>query len=431
MNKIYFNSEYNYYPLIIIPGKIIEDQNKKINNKEIVEFLNLKYPELDLKIYYKSHLPEKYFKQDINHYNRICKDYQNSHTEKIYSQEGGYTIWKTVSFYLKDEKKYLNSNEEDNHVLHYVGNYELPLRPNKFESVETPHMGCLFFLVAFLATTIFIAIAFEVSFALFFFAAVSFFSLFIVQDIGLDNTRKIKVDENKFKTAFEIFLLGVQSTKEKVELNFNNTKTKLDLIAFEKRNEVENLILSKNLKPYYNIKKISNVNNRGKTEMFFFSKLYEHFNNQINIDVVPDIGKNPFQPDFVLICKETNFHIDIEIDEPYSVDNGKPIHHDRTNDDERDLFFEEINWGIIRFTERQIVENSEECISLIQNVLNAINNKQIYFEHKVPLEKKWSYEEALIMSSNGFRNTYLPNNMKVNIQYKKANDYFDNDDLPF
>jgi hypothetical protein len=132
-----------------------------------------------------------------------------------------------------------------------------------------------------------------------------------------------------------------------------------------------------------------------------------------------------------LICKETNFHIDIEIDEPSSVDNGKPIHHDRTNDEESDLFFEEINWGIIRFTERQIIENSEECISLIQNVLNAINIKHNYFEHNVPLEKKWSYEEALIMSNNGFRSTYLPSHMKVNIQYKKANDYFDDDDLQF
>jgi hypothetical protein len=104
----------------------------------------------------------------------------------------------------------------------------------------------------------------------FFFGAVSFFSLLIVNDIGLDNTRKIKVNENKFKTAFEIFLLGVQSTKEKVELNFNNAKTKLDLIASEKRNKVENLILIKHLNPHYNITKISNVNNRGKIEIFFF-----------------------------------------------------------------------------------------------------------------------------------------------------------------
>jgi hypothetical protein len=45
---------------------------------------------------------------------------------------------------MKDEKKYLNSNEEDNHVLHYIGNYELPLRPNKFETVETPLFSSLF-----------------------------------------------------------------------------------------------------------------------------------------------------------------------------------------------------------------------------------------------------------------------------------------------
>ena len=34
-----------------------------------------------------------------------------------------------------------------------------------------------------------------------------------------------------------------------------------------------------------------------------------------------------YYPDFTFICDETRLHIDIEIDEPYSLPDKKPIHY--------------------------------------------------------------------------------------------------------
>ncbi len=171
---------------------------------------------------------------------------------------------------------------------------------------------------------------------------------------------------------------------------------------------------------------------KGRMELFFLEKLHDYFGERISIDVIPNKQKNSYQPDYLLICEKTDFHLAIEIDEPYSVENGKPIHHDRSNDKKRNVFFEKINWGIIRFSEKQIVENHNECCSFINDVLQCIQNKQRIFSHKVKPDRKWSYEESLIMSNNNYRNTYLPNNMKVVIRDKSNDNDIDEEFiLPF
>lgn len=241
--------------------------------------------------------------------------------------------------------------------------------------------------------------------------------------------REIPKDENEYQSQLMEYQNKLQKFRndylEKVR-KYEIEKVRINDFLTENYDNLQKSIFYKQLKSTVSIHKLSKNENRGKTEIFFFTKLYAYFKNQLKIDVIPDTGLNPFQPDFVIICNVTGFHIDIEIDEPYSVKKGLPIHHDRSNDNKRNEFFDGINWGVIRFSEKQIVENPDGCIKLINDVLNAVKTQDIKdIKHNIKVENKWTYEEALIMSENNYRNTYLPSNLKVTIKYTSNNHYDD------
>lgn len=395
MGNFNLNTENNSYPIILIPEKILKFQKSKIENRDIANYLNLKYPILDLKIY------------DINEVHKYKK--------------------------IINEIDFLNPDKENNSLFskYYIGGYELPKKPKRFEAEIKDDNGILYYVLFVLVITIFIGIFLKLFIALVFFFFMLFITILYYGIIPDQKTTYIPVDESVFNSKYEKFLIEYNVIKDKVKFQFFSVKNEIDEKISAKRNEIEKLIFLENLKPFCSITKLLNPNVRGKSELFFLSKLFENFNSQIHMDVVPNVGKNPYQPDFVLICYETGFHINIEIDEPYSVNNGKPIHHDRSNDFKRDKFFLESNWGVIRFTEKQIIQNTNECIFLIKNLLFAIKNKKDNLNHDVIPQSKWTYEEALIMSNNNYRNTYLPINMKINIKYDESDNMFKNYDLPF
>src|SRR5690606_17534799 len=70
-------------------------------------------------------------------------------------------------------------------------------------------------------------------------------------------------------------------------------------------------------------------------------------------------------------------------------------------------YFLNLNWGVIRFAEQQIIQYPQECVQLIESVLNGLRNKDASRSLPVPFVKKWTYEEALIMISLNFRELYL------------------------
>jgi hypothetical protein len=436
MEKILFNSNNEHYPIVLIPEKILDFQHKILDNREIAKFLNIKYPVLNLNIYYKSEHPESTFKSDsksVAYYNIICKDYADSYVRKI-STIDGFKTYKTLCFYIDNEAEYLNPKNEKYTQKYFIEKYELPVKPSKFNKIRKRNQGCIIFIIIFFSLTLFLAFAFKISIALVFFSIVMFILLMISKELEVEKTYEIPIDEDVFNSNFENFTKEIEKIKLQVKNDYNTDKIKFENLIIEKRIEIEQKILIDNLEPYDSITKLSASNKRGRTELLFFTKLFKHFTTQINIDVVPNIGKNPFQPDFVLICKKTGFHIDIEVDEPYAVDNGKPIHHDRSNDEERNDYFLELNWGVIRFTEKQVIENTNDCIALIENVLSEIHNKSNTFNHNLPLIKKWTYEESIVMSNTNYRNNYLPDNLKVNINYKNNDqkyEEFNSDDLPF
>lgn len=150
---------------------------------------------------------------------------------------------------------------------------------------------------------------------------------------------------------------------------------------------------------------------RGYTELLFLKYIGEELKGLIFADMVPRIDfyeeRNTYNPDFTLICNKTNLHIDIEIDEPYSMFEKQPIHYIGCSDDQRNNFFIENNWCIIRFSERQIIVNPLECLETIKSVYNSIIDMNEYYSTHLKLEPRWTYEESLIMQKNKYRENYL------------------------
>jgi len=183
--------------------------------------------------------------------------------------------------------------------------------------------------------------------------------------------------------------------KENIELRIKNTKQDIALKEYYQ-----------SLKPTSEVIRHKENIKRGKTELMFLDRLFKKFGSQIKVDIAPDINSQFYFPDFAFICNKTGLHIDIEIDEPYSFIEKLPIHHTESNDNERNKFFLEKNWLVIRFSEKQIIQETENCIKVIENTITALQNKSDIIDTDLTKEKKWSYEEALVMSYNNTRNEY-------------------------
>lgn len=367
--SINFNNNPNSYPFVLIPKKILKNFDYKLSDLEVCKELNIVYPEIP--------------------------------------------IFNILKYPMKP-KPYSGSWETKNKVV-----------------IDGELGGCFAVIVIPICLLVLYGLYVSIIEGLVVgIISMSLALILLISKMGLkEKTKKEYVktpmDENKYQLELDKY--NTKCAELETEHSENIKKYELEKKVVQKKisenyDEVSKLLFVRQVKSFVGVQKIKQNGNRGKSELFFLTKLYSKFSSQINVDVVPKDGMNPFQPDFVLICNETGFHIDIEIDEPYSASNGIPIHHDRSTDENRNSFFEEINWGVIRFTERQIIQNSSACCELIDNVLFSIKTGKFKnIMHTLDVENKWNYEEALIMSNNNYRNTYLPNNMKVNISYKTVN----------
>ena len=86
-------------------------------------------------------------------------------------------------------------------------------------------------------------------------------------------------------------------------------------------------------------------------------------------------------------------HIDIEIDEPYSV-NNEPIHYiECDNDQKRNKYFIDHGWIVIRFSERQITLYPKGCLKIVEDVLSSIDSTYLPEENslneQIVSERHW------------------------------------------
>lgn len=116
-----------------------------------------------------------------------------------------------------------------------------------------------------------------------------------------------------------------------------------------------------------------------------------------------------YRPDFCLYWEKKNLYIDIEIDEPYDIVSRKPIHYLGNGDNLRDRYFIRNGWCVLRFAEQQIKDNVEGVINYVKRILRWLTDESEIKFHEDTLASinRWSYEEAMEMSSNSIREKYL------------------------
>lgn len=109
------------------------------------------------------------------------------------------------------------------------------------------------------------------------------------------------------------------------------------------------------------------------------------------------------------ILGKENLYIDIEIDEPYDIVSRKPIHYLGNGDNLRDRYFIRNGWCVLRFAEQQIKDNVEGVINYVKRILRWLTDESEIKFHEDTLDSinRWSYEEAMEMSSNSIREKYL------------------------
>jgi Protein of unknown function (DUF559) len=161
--------------------------------------------------------------------------------------------------------------------------------------------------------------------------------------------------------------------------------------------------------------RLGRSNQKGYKENDFYNQIKSTITdikveNNVHM-VIPNYNK-PYEPDIVLFDKKLNLYIDIEIDEPYDGYYRYPTHY--TNPEEeikkdniRDLFFTESGWLVIRFTEKQVHCQTNECIEYIQNVLNSISNKIFTTDLKCEKEIQWDYNQCIQWQKIYYRERYL------------------------
>lgn len=155
----------------------------------------------------------------------------------------------------------------------------------------------------------------------------------------------------------------------------------------------------------------------GASEKRFGAILEQYFPGRVfpQMEIpIPDWSKpHNYSTDFCIAIKEVNLWLDVEIDEPYDYKTGNPTHcWDDGRDANRNTFFLNKGWIVIRFSEQQVVQHPESCCREIASVIKSVTGIELFFK---PLQtvailtpsKMWSKREAKLMAKRQFRNQYL------------------------
>ena len=155
----------------------------------------------------------------------------------------------------------------------------------------------------------------------------------------------------------------------------------------------------------------------GFSEAKFYAYLNHYFKDKVKRGLTLNIPnfKHHYSPDFVYIDRAVNLYIDIEIDEPYAFNSKVPTHFvGASKDANRNNFFLNKNWLVIRFSEEQVVRYPQSCCKAIAKVIANILGDNLYlsqFAMVADLEpmKQWTESEAVYMADRNYRQTYLIN----------------------
>lgn len=117
----------------------------------------------------------------------------------------------------------------------------------------------------------------------------------------------------------------------------------------------------------------------GRSENQFFALLSQTFGERVRQDISVSISSNlkrfDLRPDVLYHHSDSKLTIAIEIDEPYEMLTAQPIHYIGA-DDERNAHFLEMNWLVVRFSERQVVKFPNDCIRLLKRLEVVLTSEE-------------------------------------------------------
>ena len=156
---------------------------------------------------------------------------------------------------------------------------------------------------------------------------------------------------------------------------------------------------------------------RGYMESDFENKLKKHLTPKVNVfgdvNILPQDGVRPYEPDIALVYSENglNVRIDIEIDEPYAAVTNKPTHYIGCGDESRDANLNCLGWIVIRFSERQVFQQTIECVKFVVDLIKSIDNTFDVLElaniQALTPERQWTRIDCQRMAAERFRQQYL------------------------
>lgn len=154
---------------------------------------------------------------------------------------------------------------------------------------------------------------------------------------------------------------------------------------------------------------------KGHSETEFEHDLWRYFPGKIHTGLLvkrPDYDQ-PYIPDFAYIDSQLNLHIDVEIDEPYTINTRQPLHYlGCLKDQQRNQFFLEQGWVVIRFSEAQVVKSPASCCKAIAATIASITGYSAIMHSfrevsTLKPERRWTQVEAQQMAETTYREQYL------------------------
>jgi len=216
--------------------------------------------------------------------------------------------------------------------------------------------------------------------------------------------------DNKVRKYLRL-LRSYQQTKREYEEKKKHILSQENIASYR---QLELLRILRQTKPHDGI---NSKAQSGFSEANFYAHLKYYFNDKVQRGLTLNIPnfKYHYSPDFVYIDKSVSLYIDIEIDEPYVHKNKVPTHFvGASKDDNRNRFFLNKNWLVIRFSEEQVVRYPKNCCKVIAKVITDVLEDNLYLSQFAMVEdlqpmNQWTESEAAYMADRNYRQTYLIN----------------------
>ena len=128
----------------------------------------------------------------------------------------------------------------------------------------------------------------------------------------------------------------------------------------------------------------------------------------------------PYEPAIALVDADSGICVDVEIDAPYHGWYRFPMHYTEGKDGVRDCYFNDCGWTVVRFTERQVREQSGACVELLRQVVAKLRKETETVGVQLVPEKRWTQREAVAMEKNLVREKYLQMQSFVQPDYLPA-----------